>query len=126
MASFDLGRAVVALLRDGSSSVVEAPPGPPLRVDGFTVGAPALTGNPPHRGELHPDGDELLFLVSGRVDVILEEGGDQDTIGVERVQPLAAGEAMVVPRGVWHRVEVREPSRLVHITPGPGDAHRPL
>ncbi|HZR12187.1 MAG TPA: cupin domain-containing protein [Acidimicrobiia bacterium] len=126
MASFDLGRAVVALLRDGSSSVIDPAPGPPVRVDGYTVGAPELTGNPPHRGELHPDGDELLFLVSGRVDVILEQGGDQHTVGVERVHPLGAGEAIVVPKGVWHRIEVREPSRLVHVTPGPGDGHRPL
>ena len=36
-----------------------------------------MTGNPPHRGEMHPDGDELLFVISGRIDVILEDGGDR-------------------------------------------------
>jgi hypothetical protein len=32
----------------------------------------------------------------------------------------------VVPRGVWHRVLLVEPSQLLHITPGPGGEHRPL
>ena len=75
---------------------------------------------------MHPDGDELLYLVSGRVDVILEDGGDETTVGVPRVETLQPGEAVLVPRGVWHRVDVREPSRLVHVTPGPGGGHRPL
>ena len=75
---------------------------------------------------MHPDGDELLYLVSGRIDVILEDGGDVETVGVQRVEALQAGDAILVPRGVWHRVDVREPSHLVHVTPGPGGGHRPL
>jgi mannose-6-phosphate isomerase-like protein (cupin superfamily) len=124
--SFDLATAVAALRRDGSSSVIDPEPGRPVRIDGFTVGAPLLTSNPPHRGEMHPDGDELLYLVSGCIDVIMEDGGDEETVGSERVEALRPGEAILVPKGVWHRVEVREPSRLVHITPGPGDGHRRL
>ena len=121
---FDLGEAVAALLRDGSSDVVETGPGPPLRVDGFSVGAPFLRDNPPHNGELHPDGDELLYLISGRARVILDDG-DQEHVGTERVQELEAGQAFIVPKGTWHRIDVLEPGRLVHITPGPGSAHRP-
>ena len=75
---------------------------------------------------MHPDGDELLFVLSGRIDVILEDGGDREHVGAERVEEVHAGQAIVVPKGVWHRVDVREPSRMVHITPGPGDGHRPL
>jgi mannose-6-phosphate isomerase-like protein (cupin superfamily) len=124
---FELDSAVAALRRDGSSTVVDPKPGAgPVRIDGFSVGAPLMTSNPPHRGEMHPDGDELLYLVSGRIDVILEDGGDEVTVGAERVEPLHPGQATIVPKGVWHRVEVREPSRLVHITPGPADGHRPL
>jgi mannose-6-phosphate isomerase-like protein (cupin superfamily) len=125
MPAFDFEGVVTELRRDGSSAVVEAL-GPPVRINGFTVGAPLMTGNPPHRGEMHPDGDELLLVLSGRIDVILEEGGDQEHVGVERVEEVHAGQAIVVPKGVWHRVDVREPSRMVHITPGPGDGHRPL
>jgi hypothetical protein len=29
--------------------------------------------DPPHRGEMHPDGDELLYLVSGSVEIVLED-----------------------------------------------------
>src|SRR5262245_7150167 len=69
---------------------------------------------------MHPDGDEVLFLISGRLDVVLEE---DDTQGVVEMTP---GQALIVPKGVWHRVLPREPSQLLHITPGPGGEWRPL
>lgn len=46
--------------------------------------------NPPHGGEMHPDGDELLFLVEGVADVALDEQTG------ERIVRLSAGEAFVV------------------------------
>jgi quercetin dioxygenase-like cupin family protein len=94
--------------------------GPPRRLDGYTVGAPIVTRDPPHGGEMHPDGDELLVVVSGRFNVSLELDA------ARREVELRAGDALVVPRGVWHLVALQEPGRLVHITPGPGGAHRPL
>ena len=116
----DLGREVVGIDGDRRARLVEQEAGrPPKRIDGFTVGAPDLTGDAPHDGEMHPDGDELLFLVSGAVSVRLElpEG--------ERMVDLGAGDALVVPQGVWHRIFLREPGRLVHITPGPHGDSRP-
>ena len=57
-------------------------------------------------------GDELLFLVSGAVTVTLElPDGD-------RLVELGGGDALVVPQGVWHKITLREPGRLVHVTPG--------
>ncbi len=79
-----------------------------------------MTRNAPHAGELHPDGDELLFLVSGKVTVVLEDADPP------RELELGPGQAVVVPRGVWHRVVLKEPSQILHITPGPGGDHRPL
>ena len=117
---FDLTKSTIGLLRDGTSDLVENPPGPPRRVDGLVIGAPLMTREPPHAGEMHPDGDELLYLISGRVDVILEEDGS------ETLLELRPGQGLVVPKGVWHRVKLREPSQLLHITPGPGGEHRPL
>jgi mannose-6-phosphate isomerase-like protein (cupin superfamily) len=116
----DLSQAVVALHRDGKTSLIPNAPGPPVRIDGFTVGAPRMTQPAPHAGEMHPDGDELLFLVSGRATVLLEEQGE------ERVLELQPGQAFVVPRGVWHRVVPNGAIQLLHITPGPGGRHRPL
>ena len=54
------------------------------------------------------------------------DDGDQGTVGVETRTEVVAGQAFLVPQGVWHRVDVQEPTHLVHITPGPGDGHRPL
>jgi mannose-6-phosphate isomerase-like protein (cupin superfamily) len=69
---------------------------------------------------MHPDADELLYLVSGRIRVRFElEDGVRDS----EVEP---GQAVIVPKGVWHRIFIEEPGRLVHITPGPGGQHRPL
>lgn len=116
--AFDLSRALVGLLKDGTSNVEDATAGPPRKVDGFVVMAPFMSSSPPHRGEMHPDGDELLFVLSGKVDVLLEEDG------MERAVEVAPGQALVVPRGVWHRVILREPSQLLAITPGPGGEHR--
>ena len=101
--------------------LVEQEPGrPPRRIDGVTIGAPLLTGDAPHDGEVHPDGDEVLYLISGAVSVRLElAGGDQHI-------DLAAGDALVVPRGVWHKITMKELGQLLHITPGPGgDARVP-
>jgi mannose-6-phosphate isomerase-like protein (cupin superfamily) len=118
----DLGLVVIGLDRaDRRARIVEQKRGrPPERIDGLTIGAPELTGDAPHDGELHPDGDELLYLISGAVSVRLElPDGD-------RIVELAAGDALVVPRGTWHKITLREPGRLIHITPGPNGDHRPL
>lgn len=69
---------------------------------------------------MHPDGDELLYLVSGAVTVTLELSGGNTQVD------LGAGEAVVVPRGVWHQVTSREPGQLIHVTPGPNGDARPL
>ena len=121
--SFDLSLETVGLERSTGRACFmgwtnEGPP----RIEGFTVGAPLLIPGrePPHAGEMHPDADELLYLVSGRIRVRLElEEGDRDA-------ELGAGQALVVPRGVWHRIFIQEPGQLVHMTPGPGGQHRPL
>jgi len=116
----DLGREVVGLDRaDRRARLVEQPGGPPRRIDGLTVGAPELAGDPPHDGEVHPDGDELLYLVAGAATVRLELPDGDEFIDI------GAGDAIVVPQGIWHQITVREPGRLIHITPGPnGDARR--
>jgi mannose-6-phosphate isomerase-like protein (cupin superfamily) len=121
-----LERRVADLTRDWSVTIRSAPPGPPRRIDGYTFGAlPDLHGPGPHGGEVHPDGDELLYVVSGTADLILDDG-DEQSVGVETKVVLRAGDAYVVPRGVWHRLESVEPYYLVHLTPGPNGGSRPL
>jgi len=70
--------------------------------------------------EMHPDGDELHYLVSGQLDLVLEhDDGDE-------VVALRAGVSASVPKGVWHRFVVREPAHGLAITFGRGTQHRPL
>lgn len=60
--------------------------------------------------EVHPDGDELLYVVEGAVDVtVLTDAGP-----VER--HVATGELFVVPRGAWHRQHARERVALLFAT----------
>lgn len=117
----DLTCEVVGLGRaDRRARLVDQVAGrPPQRIDGLTIGAPQIAGDPPHDGERHLDGDELLYLVSGAVTVTLElsDGNTEVDLGV--------GDAIVVPQGVWHQITIREPGQLIHITPGPNGDARP-
>jgi mannose-6-phosphate isomerase-like protein (cupin superfamily) len=60
--------------------------------------------------ERHPNGDELLCVVSGQIDVVLEEPSG------ERIVPLEPLTGFIVPQGVWHRLLVKEPAVLVGVT----------
>ena len=117
--------SVADIARDWSMTIRSAPPGPPRRIDGYTIGAIThIDGPGPHGGEVHPDGDEFLYVVSGTMELILDDG-DERAVGVETKILLRSGDAYVVPRSVWHRLEPVEPSYLVHVTPGPHGGHRP-
>ena len=59
--------------------------------------------------EMHPEADEVLFLVSGAIDLVLQEADTERTLALE------AGEAAIVPRGVWHRLVMRHPGRLLFV-----------
>lgn len=70
--------------------------------------------------ERHPAGDEILTLLSGELELVLE------TVDGERRSVLLPGQTFIVPRGVWHRGIVRKPGRLMFVTPGAGTEHRPV
>ena len=113
----DLFRSYINLHSSGAAETMKMSRGAPPDVDGFLVGAFQLTRNPPHGGEMHPDGDELLFVTDGQIDVAL----DGDTAEIVSLQ---AGDAFLVPQGVWHRLVVRSPTKLLHVTPGRSE-HKP-
>jgi mannose-6-phosphate isomerase-like protein (cupin superfamily) len=70
--------------------------------------------------EMHPEGDEVLVLIDGRMTMILEEAA-----GERRVE-MNPGATCIVPKGVWHRALALQPSRFIAITYGPGTTHRPV
>ena len=94
-------------------------PDPPLPVDGLTIGIAMMAENSPHGGEMHPDGDEVLYLISGRANVVFLDSPAPDI-------ELRPGAGLVVPQGMWHRVDILEPSQIVYATPGPNNEFRPL
>jgi mannose-6-phosphate isomerase-like protein (cupin superfamily) len=69
--------------------------------------------------ERHPAGEEVVVLLSGRVDLIQRIG---DT---ERRVALRPGQAVINPTGVWHTADVLEPGDALFITPGQGTEHEP-
>ena len=114
----DASKHVFDIRRDLSISARARKPGPPERIDGVTLGVVDMSGDAPHGGEVHPDGDEVLIVLSGRIRVT---GDSEPDSPVE----LGPGEACIVPQGEWHRVHVVEPARFIHLTPGPNGDHRP-
>jgi len=115
--AFDTVVAEVA--RHGGVRLAPRLPGPPPRVDGHLLAVTSLEHAPPHLGERHPDGDELIYLLSGEVTVVIEApGGDQR-------HTLRPSDALIAARVLWHRIEVTRPARLVHLTPGPSGERRP-
>jgi len=115
--SLDLSRTFVHLTRGGDAELVELTPSfwressrgarydRLLGVYGFDSAEDLQSS----MEEVHPEADELLFVVEGAIDVILHE---ED---VERTIPLEAGQAAIVPRGVWHRLVMREPGRILFV-----------
>jgi mannose-6-phosphate isomerase-like protein (cupin superfamily) len=71
--------------------------------------------------EMHPAGDEVVCLLHGSIDLVLEGVDGETTIELRKGRPCC-----IVPRGVWHTAKVHEPSAVLHITEGAGTQHRPL
>jgi quercetin dioxygenase-like cupin family protein len=115
----DPKRFVFDIHRDLSVVPREKKPGPPERIDGMTMGIEMIRQDPPHGGEIHPDGDEILYVASGRIRVRAERAPDAPL-------ELGSGEACIVHKGEWHLVTTLEPTLLVHVTPGPLGDHRPV
>jgi mannose-6-phosphate isomerase-like protein (cupin superfamily) len=86
---------------------------------GWLIAAREIMEDPDH-WEMHPEGEEILFVRNGEMHVILDEQG------VEKLVELIAGMACIVPRNVWHRIRVVTPGDLVAITWGKGTEQRPL
>lgn len=113
----DVTNSLFDIHRDLSVAVRAHEAGPPKRIDGVSVGIVTLSESPPHGGEMHPDGDEILYVISGKLRVLGDTSPELE---------LSAGDACVVSKGEWHQVEILETVQLLYITPGPNGDHRPL
>jgi quercetin dioxygenase-like cupin family protein len=68
--------------------------------------------------EMHPAGDELLVCLAGEFELVLQDGRSDQTVA------LAAGQAFLVPFGVWHRLRVKSAGEILFVTPGKGTQQR--
>lgn len=64
--------------------------------------------------EMHPHGEEIVYLLSGEMDLILEKDGNLQTI------ELRGKGSVIIPRGTWHTAKVFAPCNMLIITHGKG------
>jgi|GEM_PF-389029 len=70
--------------------------------------------------ERHPAGEEMVFLISGAADFVLEVDGSEQAHTLR-----APGDFVLVPPGVWHTARTATPTTILLVTPGAGTEHRP-
>ncbi len=68
--------------------------------------------------EMHPKGEELVVCLDGEITLHQELSTGTATVTLNRY------EAMINPRGVWHRADVRAEATALFITAGEGTEHR--
>jgi len=68
--------------------------------------------------EIHPNGDEVVIQLTGEMTLILDlpDGPSRHV--------LKAGEAIVVPKNVWHTADVSAPASALFITHGRGTENK--
>ena len=65
--------------------------------------------------EVHPAGDEYVYLLAGETDFVLRSDGEDQVLRVSK-----PGSYVVVPRGVWHTARPLRPTTMLFVTPGAG------
>jgi mannose-6-phosphate isomerase-like protein (cupin superfamily) len=75
----------------------------------------------PDLWEMHPAGDEFLFMLGGALHAEFADGPHRGST------LLKAGHGLVVPKGVWHRLVLQEPGMLLALSPPQGTrlSHNP-
>ena len=63
--------------------------------------------------EVHPHGDEFVYLLSGDVDFVLRTAEGDRTIRVDE-----PGSYVMVPKGTWHTARPNAPTTMLFVTPG--------
>ncbi len=101
--------ATVAITRDTTESEANGAIREIGRLEDRLLGVMRFSGTTPW--ERHPDGDELLHVLDGAVDVtVLTDDGPVDVA-------VPAGSLFVCPRGLWHRQTPRTAATVFFATP---------
>jgi mannose-6-phosphate isomerase-like protein (cupin superfamily) len=80
-------------------------------------GTGAFWSNPggPSPWEMHPECDELLHIIEGKIEVEILPNDS----GAGEIYTLTSGAFIVVPKGCWHRQNILERTKEYYVTPGP-------
>ena len=65
--------------------------------------------------EVHPEGDEFVYLLEGDTEFLLKVDGEERVLRVKD-----PGTYVVVPKGVWHTARPRARTTMLFFTPGAG------
>lgn len=68
--------------------------------------------------ERHTMGDELLFIISGSVELIASRGGQHERLSAQ------AGDLVIVPEGLWHSQMTDGPVELLFLTIAEGSERK--
>lgn len=127
MNTFDLRKTYVNLDAQGGAERIEATEEfwaslmkGTRRLDGYLITVSDIRNDIPH-WEMHPNGNEVLYLLSGKIDVLIEQAGREQRVLLRPENP-----GVVVPAGAWHRAVVVESGRMMFVTWGEGTEHRPV
>ena len=71
--------------------------------------------------EMHPNGDEVVCLLSGSVAFVIDEGGTYKNVLLDK-----PGDYVLVPKGAWHTAKANVETAMLFITAGEGTEHRPV
>jgi len=70
--------------------------------------------------ENHVNGDEIVFLLSGKVEFLLEHDEDITSVIIDK-----PGHYVFVPRNTWHTAKTSVDTTMLFITAGDGTQLRP-
>jgi len=71
--------------------------------------------------EIHPAGDEFVYLLSGEATMIVRRDGAED-----RVHLREPGSYVIVPKNCRHTAKTTVPTVMLFVTPGEGTENKPV
>lgn len=69
--------------------------------------------------EMHPAGDEIVYLLEGDVTLLLRDASGERTLRLSE-----PGSYVIVPKGAWHTARPNRPTAMLFVTPGAGTENR--
>lgn len=86
-------------------------------LSGLNVGIISMETDPPHGGEVHYGGDEIIHVISGILEIVSDSNPNKSLL-------LKSSDSCIIKKGEWHKIYVIEKAKLIYITPAENNEHR--